>query len=128
MMILLQRRRDYPGTSRLSPADLRHVEEHFSTYGGEFQIDGDIIAWNALEEVEIARAPGISGLVGGLVKRFVHGGDDRYHLALYYGFREAVLHDISLEEARYILENVAYYAPHPIRYYGPDGIIPTVHS
>jgi hypothetical protein len=123
-MPYLQRLRHYPGMDQLSEADRRHVQNHFDTYGAEMRIDSDIIPWNVIEEVEVARAPGVMGAMGWLVRRLAHGGMDRYHVALYYGFREAVLHDISLEAARYILQMVAYYAPHPVRYTGPEGLAP----
>ncbi len=123
-MSYLQRLREYPDPQQLSAHDQRHLNEHFDTYGSEVMIDGEVIAWSAIEEVEVAKAPGVVGPMRWLVKRLAHGGADRYHVALYYGFREAVLHDISLEEARYLLRAIAYYAPHPVRYTGPDGLIP----
>ena len=124
-MPYLQRNRNYPSTDELSPHDLRHVTDHFATYGSELMVDGEVIQWGAIEEVEVARAPGVMGAVGWLVKQLTRGGsEERYHVAMYYGFREAVLHDITLEEARYLLNAVAYYAPHPVRYSGPLDIVP----
>ncbi len=123
-MSYLQRVREYPNPDQLSSQDQRHLNDHFSTYGSEVMIDGEVIAWGAVEEVEVAKAPGVVGAMGWLVRLLAHGGVERYHVALYYGFREAVLHDISLEEARYILQAVAYYAPHPVRYTGPEGLTP----
>lgn len=127
-MAYLQRRREYPITEALSPNDLRHINEHFDTYGAEIWIDGEIIAWGAIEAVEVAHSPGIAGVMGWLVKQIAHSGTPRYHVALYYGFRESVLHDISEEEARYILQMVAYYAPHPVRYHGLEGLVPVVNG
>ncbi len=123
-MPYLQRNRNFPATDELSPHDLRHISDHFATYGSELMVDGNVINWGAIEEVEVAAAPGVVGAVGWLVKLITRAGGDRYHVALYYGFREAVLHDITLEEARYLLNSVAYYAPHPVRYSGPMDIVP----
>ncbi|MBZ0295490.1 MAG: hypothetical protein K8L99_23230 [Anaerolineae bacterium] len=127
-MAYLQRRREYPSTDDLAPNDLRHVSDHFSTYGAELWIDGEVINWDAVEAVEVAQSPGVAGFMGWLVKLVAHGGTPRYHVALYYGFRESVLHDISLEETHYILQAVAYYAPHPVRYEGPEGLVPVVNG
>lgn len=128
MMAYLQRLRARPLPDSLPQADQRHLEQHFLTHPDEVMIDGEIIPWRSIEEVEVAQAPDVAGPFGGLVRLFAHAGKVSYHLALYYGHREAVLNNISLDEAAFIVQTVAFYAPHPVRYTGPDGLSPVTEG
>lgn len=124
-MPYLQRLNARPTQENLSGGDQHHLSQHFNPFGGGVLIDGEEIPWEAIEEVEVARAPGVTGPMAGLVRLFAHNGQETYHVALYYGFREAVLHNISLDIARYVVQTVAYYASRPVHYTGPDGLSPT---
>lgn len=124
-MPYLQRLNARPTQENLSSGDQKHLSQHFNPFGAGVLIDGDEIPWDAIEEVEVARAPDVTGPTAALVKLFAHGGHQTYHVALYFGYREAVLPNVSLDVARYVVQTVAYYAPHPVNYTGPDGLSPT---
>lgn len=123
-MPFLQRLKARPDVGQLSEADQRALGQHFDPYAGEVIIDGEAIPWTAVDEIEVAVAARALGPAGWLVRWLAYRGADRYHVAFYYGQREAVLHNITLEAAQYAVQTLAYYAPHPVRYTGPDGLAP----
>jgi hypothetical protein len=55
-------------------------------------------------------------------------GGERYHVGIYYGGLEAVLTNLTLNAARHIVQTIAFYAPQPVKYTGPDGLSPLVES
>ena len=123
-MPFLQRLKVKPDADQLADNDRRTLVQHFDPYAGEVIIDGEAIPWTAVDEVEVAVAARARGPAGWLVRWLTYQGADRYHVAFYYGQREAVLHNITPEAARHVVQTLAYYAPHPVRYTGPDGFAP----
>lgn len=117
----LQRLKVRPSVEDLTQAEARYVQSHFDSYAGEVIVNGESIIWTEIEEIEVARAPRVSGLAGWIVRYFIHG-DERYHVGIYFGHNEAVLPNVSLNVAQYIVRSVAFYAPNPVRYTGPEGL------
>ncbi|MBI5669575.1 MAG: hypothetical protein HZC41_16355 [Chloroflexi bacterium] len=126
-MVYLQRLKALPSPDDLTPAEARYVQEHFDTYAGEVIVNGQAIPWNWINEVEVAKAARAAGPAGWVVRHLVHG-DERYHVGLYFGQMEAVLSNVTLNIARHIVQTIAYYAPAPVRYTGPDGLTPLTGS
>lgn len=118
----LQRINVRPDPDDLTAAEWKHIQEHFDIHAGEVLIDGFPVRWDFIEEIEVVKAARVAGPSGWLVKQFV--GDDRYHVGIYYGAHEAVLPNISLKAAQFVVQSIAYYAPNPIRYSGVEGLSP----
>lgn len=119
----LQRLKARPSLDDLPAAEARYIHQHFDIYAGEVVVHQQPIAWDAIEAVEVVKSPRASGPAGWFVRHVVHG-DERYHVGLYFGRQEAVLPNVSLSIARFIVQSVAFYAPVPVRYVGPDGLSP----
>lgn len=122
-MVYLQRLKVRPSLDDLTAAEARAMQERFDPYAGEVIVNGQAIPWNWIEEVEVAKSARAAGPAGWLVRHLVHG-DERYHVGLYFGQMEAVLTNISLNAARYVVQTIAYYAPAPVKYSGPEGLTP----
>lgn len=122
-MAYLQRINYRPNTDQLSDAEKNQLAKHFDAYGAELVINGDIIPWERIEEIEVVKAARTGDLSGWLVKWLVMGGD-RYHVGIYYGMREAVLTNVSLPIAEYVVKTIAYYISQPVQYTGPDDLAP----
>jgi hypothetical protein len=60
---------------------------------------------------------------GWFVKRFILKNIERYHVGIYYGAHEAVLPNITWDTARHVVETIAFYAPQPVKYTGPEGLV-----
>lgn len=115
-------------TKPAPPTDMRGLEKRFDANAYEINIDGGRVEWGMIDEVEAARAARMGTPAGWLVKKVVYGGDDRYHVGVFFGRGELVLSNITLEQARYVLDTIAYYAPNLIRYVGQEGIVDTIES
>lgn len=122
-MAYLQRGKVRPNPDELTPAEVRYMQQHFEPYTTKLVVDGDTLIWNEIEEIEVVAAPRASGPAGWIVRNLIHG-DERYHVGIYFGRNEAVLPNVTLNVARYIVESIAYFAPLPIRFKGPDGLVP----
>lgn len=122
-MAYLQRQNAMPSEDALSSSDKEHLKKHFDVYAREVMINGEAIRWDYIEEIEVAVAARAKGPSGWLVKRMVMGGD-RYHIGFYFGYNEAVLTNLTLAAAKYVLGMVAYYAPVKLKYTGPDDLVP----
>lgn len=122
-MPTLLRMTNRPKITELGADEQTYLKEHFAADNAEIRIDDIYVDWARIDEVEIAKAAR-SGASGWLVKALVYGGDERYHLALYYGRHEAVLPNITLATARYVLQTIAYFTRHGVRYKGPEGLAP----
>lgn len=110
-----------PNTDALSDRERQYLQNHYDYNSTELFVHGNAIAWDAVEEVELVIAARLSG-AGGMLTRLLMGGD-RYHVGIYFGKREAVLPNISLTTAKYILQTIAYNAPFPVRYNGPNDLV-----
>jgi hypothetical protein len=127
LTVYLQRLKVPPNPEALTPGEARYVHDHFDAYAGEVIVNRQPIPWDAVETVEVARAARASGPAGWVVRYLVHG-NERFHVGLYFGTREAVLPNVTLNVARYIVQAVAYHAPSPVIYTGPDGLSPLKES
>ena len=124
-MRYLQRIKARPDIDALTPGEVRFVRNTFDPYAGEVLVDGQSVGWDEIQEVEVATAARMIGPAGWVVRHLVHG-NERYHVGLYFGHQEAIVPNVTLNVARYIVQCIAFYAPLPIRYTGPDGLSPTV--
>ncbi len=122
-MTRLKRINYHPNTDTLTDAEQRYLQQHFDAYGAEMLAHGMPVPWQVIEAVEVVKAARQQGLPGWIVKNVVMGGE-RYHLGIYSGRDEVVFTNISLNVAAYILKQIAYYAPGPIRYTGPADLVP----
>jgi hypothetical protein len=116
----LQRRKVRPDPVDLPADESRGLQQRFDPYAGEVVIEGIAIRWTEIEEIEVAVAPR-PGAAGWLVRHVVHG-EERYHIGFYFGSAEAVIPNVTRSIVCYVLDSVAYYAPLPIRYKGPEGL------
>ncbi|MBC8098655.1 MAG: hypothetical protein H7Y11_04380 [Armatimonadetes bacterium] len=121
-MAYLQRINYRPNTDNLNDAEKNYLAQHFEAYGAEIVINGQPIAWQLIDTVEVAKAARASGVSGWIVKKLVMGGD-RYHVGIYCGRDEAVLINVTLNVAQYILKNIAYYGGQSITYTGPADLV-----
>ena len=122
-MTTLQRIDYRPSYENLSPEEETQLRKHFTAYGAELIIDGIVIRWEHIDEVEVALAPRGKGVAGWLVKKMMLNDETRYHVGVYFGSLEAILPNISLNMVKHVLENIAFYSPKPIRYVGPENIV-----
>ena len=126
-MPYLARIEQRPTMEGLSEEDQYTLKKRFDTNAYEVNIDGQRIEWGAIDEVEIAKAAREKGPAGWLVKKLIFAGE-RYHVGLYFGQGEAVLTNVTLETAQFVVATIAYYANHAIRYSGAEGIVPVTES
>jgi hypothetical protein len=126
-MAYLARLKVRPSEDTLSAADVRHLQTHFQPSAAEVEMSGQVVEWQRIEALEVARAARAAGPAGWLVRKLVYG-EDRYHVGVYWADQEAVLPNLSLMAAKYVVEMIAYYAPTPVRYNGPGDLAPLVDS
>lgn len=123
-MVYLQHIDERPTTDPLSPQELAQLGNMFTAYGAEMIATGQAVRWERVYEVEVVVAPHISGLSGWLVKTFFFRNEERYHVGIYFDEdQEVVLPNITWEMARYVVRNIAFYAPHNVRYVGPPELV-----
>lgn len=118
----LQRLKVRPDADALSKEDRNHVNQHFDPYASEVVVNGETIDWRDIDEIEVAKAARANGPSGWFVRAMY--GDERYHVGIYYGDYEAVLLNLSLKAAEYVVQSIAFYAPQAIRYSGIEGLTP----
>src|SRR5664279_5412131 len=112
-----------PGVEGLSDEDKRSLGKRFDANAYEINVDGKHVEWGRIDEVEVAKAAREGGPAGWFVKKVIFAGD-RYHIGVYFGQGEAVLTNITLATAIFVVQTIAYYANNTIRYKAPDGLIP----
>lgn len=117
-----------PREDRLSEADVRSLKSHFDVTNYEVVVDGQGIEWPKIDEVEVVAAARQRSPAGWIVRHLIFGGHDRYHVGIYSGRNELVLPNLTVEAARYVVQNIAYYARERIKYNGPDELTPTVEA
>jgi hypothetical protein len=117
-----------PKEDDLTPDDVRYLRNHMNTTNFEIVVEGQSIAWDKIDELEVAVAARQKSPAGWLVKNMIYGGQERYHVGIYSGRSEAVLPNLSIAAAKYVVQTVAYYARTRIRYTGPEGITPITES
>jgi hypothetical protein len=116
-----------PSPDGLSDEERRVLDKRFDANAYEINIDGHRAEWSAIHEVEVAKAARESGPAGWFVKKVIYAGE-RYHVGVYHATGELVLTNVTLETAKYVVETIAYYANHTIRYSGVEGIAPVTGS
>lgn len=122
-MTYLQRINYHPNLDALTPQEQTQLTGIYDSYGAEMLVYGEPVPWRFIDSVELVHAPRAAGLAGWFVRRIYLKGIERYHLGVYYGPREAILPNITLGQAKYVLETIAYYAPSPILYKGPEDVV-----
>ncbi|MBI1280728.1 MAG: hypothetical protein GC179_21570 [Anaerolineaceae bacterium] len=127
MTTYLQPSPNRPNPDALSPADSKFIQEHFNVYGGSLTVEGQPVDWSAIEEIEVAVAPHISGPAGWLVRNVVIR-EERYHVGLYSGRDEIILPNLTLPVAKYIVACIAHFAPLAVRYSGLPDFAPTMNK
>ncbi len=126
-MVYLKRTKARPNLDELSSGEAQYVQQHFDIYAGEVIVSGQAVAWNEVEQVEVATAARVAGPAGWIVRHVVHG-NERYHVGLYFGRNEAIISNVTLDVARYLVQCVAYYATLPVRYTGVEGLVPVIEE
>ena len=126
-MAILARIEQRPEIETLTAEEQRSLAKRFDANAYELNIDGTRVEWGAIDEVEVAQAAREGGPSGWFIKKFVFGGE-RYHVGVYFGEREAVLTNITLPTATFVVQTIAYYANKPIRYTGVEGVSPVTEG
>lgn len=126
-MTTLARIEQRPSPEGLTDEERRTLDKRFDANAYEINVDGKRVAYGAVEEVEVAKAAREGGPAGWFVKKVIFAGD-RYHVGVYFDGGELVLTNITLETAKFVVQTIAYYANHAIKYSGVEGIAPVVES
>lgn len=126
-MGILARVEERPAIETLTAEEQRLLSKHFDANAYELNIDGKRVDWKAIDEVEVAQAARESGPSGWFVKKFVFGGE-RYHVGVYFDEQEAVLINLTLPAASFVVQTIAYYANKPIQYKGIEGVAPVTEG
>lgn len=112
-----------PSPEGLSDEERRTLDKRFDANAYEINIDGHRAGWDAINEVEVAKAARQGGPSGWFVKKVIYAGD-RFHVGVYFGKEELVLTNVTLETAQFVVQTIAYFANRTIRYTGVEGIAP----
>lgn len=126
-MAHLARIEQRPGMDGLTPDDRRTIDKRFDANAYEINIDGHRVEYGQIDEVEVAKAAREGGPAGWFVKKVIFAGE-RYHVGVYFGQGEAVLTNVTLEAAKFVVQTIAYYANNSIRYTGLEGIAPVTEN
>jgi hypothetical protein len=121
-MAYLVRLQSRPSLKSLSEEEQKIIERHFEIDARQVSIDGRAFELDRVDEIEIVKAARANSPAGWVVKNLLYGGE-RYHIGIYAGREELVLPNITLEVARYIAENIAFFARNPVRYKGLDNVV-----
>ena len=126
-MTYLARVEQRPSMTGLSEEEQGILKKRFDANAYEINVDGHHTAWDAIEEVEVAKAAREGGPAGWFVKKVIFSGE-RYHVGVYFGRDELVLTNVTLESAKFVVQTIAYYANRAIRYTGVEGIAPVTEG
>ena len=113
-----------PFIDPLAEADQRYIRGHFDAHPAELTVDGFVIPWQTIDEVEVVKATRRRDLSGWFVRKIVYQ-EDRYHVGIYFGDQEKVLANVTLAVAKHVVQAIAYYMQTPIKYTGLDDIAQT---
>ncbi|MEP7292009.1 MAG: hypothetical protein ABI835_09505 [Chloroflexota bacterium] len=118
-----------PDIETLTDEEKRSLNKRFDANAYEINIEGKRVEWGKISEVEVAKAAREGGPAGWFVKKVIYAGD-RYHIGIYFddGRGEAVLTNVTLQAATFVVQTIAYYANRRIRYSGVEGITPVTES
>jgi hypothetical protein len=126
-MPYLLRLQSRPTLNGLSEEERSLLERRFAINAREVSVDGETFELDYVDEVEVAVAARAKSPAGWLVKNLLFGGE-RYHVGIYAAKRELVLPNITLAVARYVVQNVAFFARNSVRYKGVEDISPVTES
>ncbi len=126
-MAYLARIEQRPGMEGLTDEDRRSLQKRFDANAYEINVDGQHVAWDTIDEVEVAKAAREGGPAGWFVKKVIYAGE-RYHVGVYARQRELVLTNVTLDAAKFVVHTIAYYSNHLIRYTGTEGIAPVTED
>ncbi len=126
-MAILARIEQRPTTDALTDEEKRMLEKRFDANAYEINIEGQRLEYGSIDEVEVAKAAREGGPSGWFIKKVVFGGE-RYHIGVYSGAKEAVLTNVTLPIASYVVQTIAYYANRSIRYTGIEGVAPVTEG
>ncbi len=121
-MAYLLRLQSRPSLKGLSEEEQKLLERHFEIDSRHVSIDGNTLELDRVDEIEIVKAARAKSPAGWVVKNLLYGGE-RYHIGIYAGKEELVLPNITLEVARYIAGNIAFFARNPVRYTGLEDVV-----
>ncbi|MCL4247821.1 MAG: hypothetical protein KJ065_06710 [Anaerolineae bacterium] len=113
-----------PFIDQLAEADQRYLRGRFDAHPAELTVNGDVIPWQDIDEVEVVKAARRNDLSGWFVRKIVYQ-DERYHVGIYYGKHEQVLTNVTLAVALFVVQAIAYYMQTSIKYTGLDDIAQT---
>jgi hypothetical protein len=122
-MPYLARPKAAPRAETLPEAEQRYIAEHFDAHPAELTVNGQVIRWQDIDEVEVVKAARQRTLAGWFVRNILYT-DERYHVGIYVGSAEAVLPNISQLLATFIVLSIAYYMQKPVLYSGVEGFVP----
>lgn len=115
-----------PQIESLSEKDAAYIRKHFDANNAFLTVNRREIELHHIDEVEVAVAARQKSPAGWFVSKILFGGDERFHVGIYFGRAEEVLPNINRTLAEYIVRNIAFYARHNIQYKGPEDILGTV--
>lgn len=124
-MNYLERPKAPPRLDDLADNERRALDHKFDAHPAELTVHGQSIPWNRIDEVEIAKAARQRTLAGWFVRNIVYA-EERYHVGIYFGSEEAILPNLPLKAAQFVVQSIAYYMQSPIRYAGVEGLVPVV--
>ncbi len=122
-MPYLKRANVRPDAASLPPREMARVNRVFDPSAAEVKINNDMVPWAAIQEVELVAAPTAGGLGAVVLGMFVNT-TDRFHLGVYTERNESILPNLTRVQAEYLLKAIAYYAPNPVYFTGPDDWVP----
>lgn len=120
-MAHLARLQSRPTMKELSADEIKLLEKRFEINANQVSVDGNIVELDRVDEIEVVKAARSASPAGWLVKNVLYGGD-RYHIGIYSGRHELVLPNVSLNVARYVVGNIAFFARNSVRYKGIEDV------
>ncbi|MDX2162798.1 MAG: hypothetical protein SF162_15875 [bacterium] len=117
-----------PNPNEYTPNEIAFIDQHFQINPQAVTLNGTTFTWEEVTGAEAAVAARANSPAGWFVRKLVYNGESRYHIALYAGRAEAVLPNIQLKIAQYIMQTIAYYAPKKLEYMGPADVAPISES
>jgi hypothetical protein len=122
-MAYLKRLNVRPDADALPARELARVNRVFSPFAAEVKINSDVVPWTAIVEVELAAAPTAGGM-GAVVMGLFVNTTDRFHIGIYTERNESIVPNLTRAQAAYLLHTIAYHAPNPVYFTGPDDWVP----
>lgn len=122
-MAYLKRVNVRPDPDALPAGEMTRINRVFNPSAAEVKINNDVLPWTAIVEVELAAAPTTGGL-GAVVMGFFVNTTDRFHVGIYTERNESIVPNLTRAQAEYLLQAIAYHAPNPVYFTGPEDWVP----